>query len=343
MTKRKRRNNTQSSFWNKLGVVLVIAVLLMGCYFYLKQENKLPSSLDNLKVEKLWDKTVAETGQLKESLLDKVENGLETAKTTIEKRRSPSQQRNSTTKTSSNKAEETVIPGSLNLKLEIPVATKKQNEIILKRMAYTASYNDKMKNPNWVAWELTRKEIAGTYERSDKFVPDPDLPEPRVKSSDYTRSGYDRGHMAPAADMKWSLHAMEESFYMSNICPQHKKLNRGDWNDLEDACRAWAKKYGTVYIACGPIYDRHNPRYIGGSKIAVPDRFFKVVLIYNRKEPMALGFIFPNIARSQDLDKYQVTVDDVEHITGYDFFSKLPDHVENYIEAELHPLPSTRK
>ena len=210
-------------------------------------------------------------------------------------------------------------------------------------MAYTASYNDKMKNPNWVAWELTRKEIAGTYERSDKFVPDPDLPEPRVKSSDYTRSGYDRGHMAPAADMKWSLRAMEESFYMSNICPQHKKLNRGDWNDLEDACRAWAKKYGTVYIACGPIYDRHNPRYIGGSKIAVPDRFFKVVLIYNRKEPMALGFIFPNIARSQDLDKYQVTVDDVEHITGYDFFSKLPDHVENYIEAELHPLPSTRK
>ena len=364
MAKQRRRSSGRSSVIHKLGIILLVAVLLMGCYFYLKHEDKLPSSIEKIQVEKLWDKTVAETDQLKENLLDKVEEGLESAKTTIEKGRkavkkesqperkskhsdfSPSQASqvsHSSQLPKETTSEKEAKPGSLNLKLEIPVATRKQEEIILKRMAYTTSYNNKMKNPNWVAWELTRKETTGTQERSDKFVPDPDLPEPRAKTSDYTRTGYDRGHMAPAADMKWSVRAMEESFYMSNICPQHKKLNRGDWNDLEDACRAWAKKYGTVYIACGPIYDRTNPKRIGVNKIAVPDRFFKVILIYNRKDPMALGFIFPNIAQSQDLNKYQVTVDDIEHITGFDFFSKVPDHIEDYIEAEIRPLPSTRK
>lgn len=95
--------------------------------------------------------------------------------------------------------------------------------------------------PNWVAWELTRQETTGNEERKSKFLPDPDLPEPRVEHSDYTHSGYDRGHMAPAADMKWSEKAMQESFYMSNICPQNQKLNRDDWGDLENECRTWAK------------------------------------------------------------------------------------------------------
>ena len=141
--------------------------------------------------------------------------------------------------------------------------------------------------------------------------------------------------MAPAADMKWSKTAMKESFYMSNICPQVGNLNRGDWNDLEDACREWAAKYGTVYIACGPIFDNKSPKRIGENKVGVPDRFFKVVLIYNRKNPMAMGFLFNNKAHSQDLKKYMVTVDSIESITGLDFFSKLPDSIENKIEAEI--------
>lgn len=361
MAKRKRRNSNQSNWSGKVGVILLVAVLLVGCYFYLKKEDKLPSGIEKIKVEKIWNKTVKETDEITDKFLDKVENGLEDAKEKLAEKRESSRKSSKGSQNTSNEsahnstghrseannysdnAETDQRPGSLNLKLEIPVSIKEHDEIVLKRMAYTVSYNNKMKNPNWVAWELTRKELIGKEERTDKFVPDPDLPEPRVKTSDYTRSGYDRGHMAPAADMKWSTRAMEESFYMSNICPQHKNLNRGDWNDLEDACRAWAKKYGTVYIACGPIYDHSKPKRIGASKVAVPDRFFKVVLIYNRKDPMALGFIFPNIAHSQDLSQYQVTVDDVEFATGFDFFSKLPDHVEDYIEAEIRQLPSTRK
>lgn len=224
-------------------------------------------------------------------------------------------------------------------KLEIPVDLKKRNEIKLKRTAYTVSYNNFYKTPNWVAWELTRQETSGSEERKNKFLPDPDLPEPRVEHADYTHSGYDRGHMAPAADMKWSKKAMQESFYMSNICPQNRKLNRDDWGDLEEACRQWAKKYGTVHIACGPIYDKAKPERIGHHQVAVPNRFFKVVLIYNRKNPIAMGFLFDNKAGHKKLEKYMVTVDSVEKITGLDFFSQLPDETEQKIEAVIPVLP----
>ena len=223
-------------------------------------------------------------------------------------------------------------------KQEIPVSTQKRDEIRLTRTAFTISYNNFYKTPNWVAWELTRQETSGNEERKNKFLPDPDLPEPRVEHSDYTHSGYDRGHMAPAADMKWSEKAMQESFYMSNICPQNQKLNRDDWGNLEEECRRWAKKYGSIYIACGPIYDSPTPKRIGQHKVAVPDRFFKVILIYNRKNPVAMGFLFNNKAGHNKLEKYMVSVDSVESVTGLDFFSRLPDKVENQIEAIVPAL-----
>lgn len=235
--------------------------------------------------------------------------------------------------TAANSLSGSMEPQAPSSQLEIPVSTRKRNEIRLKRTAFTLSYNNDYKTPNWVAWELTRDETKGTESRKSKFEPDPNLPEPRVEHSDYTNSGYDRGHMAPAADMKWSEKAMEESFYMSNICPQNRKLNRDDWGDLEEKCREWAKKYGRVYIACGPIYDKASPKRIGRHKVAVPDRFFKVVLIYNRKAPIAMGFLFENKARHQHLRNYMVSVDQIEETTGLDFFSKLPDDVENRIES----------
>lgn len=233
-------------------------------------------------------------------------------------------------------AEETASANTgLSLQLEIPKTVGKRNEMVIRHLGYTVSYNNFYKTPNWVAWELTRQETEGDEERTNKFLPDPELPEPRVTTSDYTRSGYDRGHMAPAADMKWSSRAMKESFYMSNICPQNRKLNRDDWGDLEESCRKWAEKYGTVHIACGPIYDTKSPKRIGKSRVAVPDRFFKVVLIYNRKNPMAMGFLFDNKAHHQNLKNYMVTVDKVEEETGLDFFPKVPDSIEERIESTV--------
>lgn len=232
-------------------------------------------------------------------------------------------------------AETVEAPAAVSTRLEIPETLTRRNEQVIEHLGYTVSYNSFYKTPNWVAWELTRKETEGEEGRTNKFLPDPELPEPRVTTSDYTRSGYDRGHMAPAADMKWSRQAMKESFYMSNICPQNRKLNRDDWGDLEESCRKWAEKYGTVHIACGPIYDTKSPKRIGKNRVAVPDRFFKVVLIYNRKNPMAMGFLFDNKAHHQNLKNYMVTVDKVEEETGLDFFPKVPDSIEERIESTV--------
>lgn len=237
------------------------------------------------------------------------------------------------------KSGETVQPSAATNKsngsLEIPIMQSSTGGHILKRKGYTLSYNADYKTPQWVAWELTKKETKGKEGRTDKFLPDPDVRGAKAYTSDYTKSGYDRGHMAPAADMKWSKQAMEESFYLSNICPQNPNLNRGDWNDLEEKSRQWAKKHGVIYVACGPIYDTKRPKRIGNNKVAVPDAFYKVVLINPKKNPQAIGFIFPNKAGHKPLKKYIVSVDSVEKRTNIDFFPALPDEIENRIEAEL--------
>lgn len=222
--------------------------------------------------------------------------------------------------------------------LEIPAMQSSTGGQVIKRKGYTLSYNADYKTPQWVAWELTKKETAGEEERTDKFLPDPDVRGAKAYTGDYTKSGYDRGHMAPAADMKWSRQAMEESFYMSNICPQNPNLNRGDWNDLEELSRQWARKYGTIYIACGPIYDKKSPKRIGNNKVAVPDAFYKVILVNGKKNPQAIGYIFPNKAGHKPLKKYATSVDSVEERTGIDFFPALPDDIENKIEAEIPDL-----
>lgn len=237
------------------------------------------------------------------------------------------------------KSEETVQPlaatSKSNGSLEIPIMQSGTGGQILRRKGYTLSYNADYKTPQWVAWELTKKETKGKEGRTDKFLPDPNVLGAKAYTSDYTKSGYDRGHMAPAADMKWSRQAMEESFYLSNICPQNPNLNRGDWNDLEEKSRQWAKKHGAIYIACGPIYDTKRPKRIGNNKVAVPDAFYKVVLINGKKNPQAIGFIFPNKAGHKALKKYIVSVDSVEKRTNIDFFPALPDEIENRIEAQL--------
>ena len=132
----------------------------------------------------------------------------------------------------------------------LPAPLKNVPEQILHRKGYTASYNREHKIPNWVAWELTPEKLIERESRTDKFLPDPDLPESQaVTTDDYKRSGMDRGHMCPAGDNRWHWKAMQESFYMTNICPQNHNLNRGDWKELEEACRLWQKKKGKSMLS----------------------------------------------------------------------------------------------
>lgn len=217
-------------------------------------------------------------------------------------------------------------------KIEIPTVSKiGRDEEIIEHLGYTTCYNTSLLIPSWVAYELTDEEVTGTLKRSDNFLPDPDVRGRCANTNDYKKSGYDRGHLAPAADMKWSEQAMEESFYMSNICPQNHNLNAGDWKDLEEQVRDWAIKNESIYVACGPIVDA-NYKTIGENKVAVPKAFYKVLLMYKNNSWRTIAFLFNNKAGSKPLHKYALSVDEIEEMTNMDFFAKLPNDIENEIE-----------
>ena len=218
----------------------------------------------------------------------------------------------------------------------LPAPMEGTPEKILVRRGYTVSYNREHNLPNWVAWELTPEKLVERESRTDKFLPDPDLPEAEaVTSDDYKRSAWDRGHMCPAGDNRWHWRAMQESFYMTNICPQNHNLNRGDWKELEEACRDWAQREGKIYIVCGPVLYRQRHKTIGREhRITVPEAFFKVILCPTSNPPRAIGFIYKNTSGNHPLDHYVNSVDQVERLTGIDFFPALPDEVEKKVEAE---------
>lgn len=228
-----------------------------------------------------------------------------------------------------------------NRRLEQPAPLKDRSERILKKLQFVVSFNANTLCPNYVCWKLAKYRTRGKNYRSDEFTPDTSLPEKlQVVTRDYAGSRYDRGHMCPAADNKNDYDAMLESFQMSNICPQRHDLNAGDWNELEMLCRDWVYDYGDLYICCGPIFDTKNPKTIGkrdhGLWVSVPDRFFKVVLKMG-KRPRAIGFIMPNEGTPHDIRTYAVSVDEIEKITGIDFYPSLSDDIENEVEAQCNP------
>ena len=217
--------------------------------------------------------------------------------------------------------------------LEIPAPMSGTAEQILKRKAYTVSYNKGTRLPNWVAWHLTRSHASGTVKRpKSAFHEDEQVPTPRATLNDYYNSRYDRGHMCPAGDNKWDETAMYESFLLTNICPQNHGLNDGDWKELEQLCRKWAERYGDIYIVCGPVFEDTKHKTIGKNKVIVPEAFFKVVLC-TTGTPKAIGFIYKNKDGDRSMASYTTTVDNVESLTGIDFFPALPDDIENKIEA----------
>ncbi|MBR1687633.1 MAG: DNA/RNA non-specific endonuclease [Prevotella sp.] len=201
----------------------------------------------------------------------------------------------------------------------------------LKRYAYRAWYSEQLGIPVAVAWYLTDQHTTGSYKRKGiSFHEDPEVRNSPT-TYDYMQSGYDRGHMCPSGDNKWNKTAQEQSFLMTNICPQNHNLNTGDWNDLEQRCRGWANGYGTIYIVCGPILRGTQHKRLK-KKVTVPEAFYKVVMRWG-DEPAAIGFIYENIGTSQPIEEAVRSVDEIEQLTGIDFFSALPDDIETRIEA----------
>jgi len=205
-------------------------------------------------------------------------------------------------------------------------------EQIISRKAYIISYNKDTRCPNWVGWMLTSDHAYGDLRRRNDFHEDEDVPKPRATSADYKGSGWSRGHMCPAGDNKWDAQAMFETFSYANICPQNTNLNNGLWNSIENDCRKWAKRYGEVFIVCGPLYLNQEHQLIGENKITVPEAFFKAILRLN-PEPQAFGFIVRNTDGIKKRDLYYNSIDELERITHYDFFSALHDSLENTVES----------
>lgn len=215
--------------------------------------------------------------------------------------------------------------------LEVARTARGRASQIIRHKGYTLSYNNDWRLANWVGYELTSNETDGDVERSDWFDKDPMVKGIQVRHADYTHSGFDRGHMAPAADMKWDKQAMIESFYMSNICPQVHALNAGLWNSLESRVRTWARRDSAIVVICGPIVP-DEPMTIGDNRVAVPEYFYKVIASPYTTQPRGIAFIMPNEDCDMPLYKYAVTIDSVEARTGIDFLYNLPDSLENYVE-----------
>ncbi len=198
---------------------------------------------------------------------------------------------------------------------------------------FSLSFNKVWPVPNYVAWELTADETYGETPRKSIFKPDNDIPGTPLLD-DYRKSGFDRGHMAPAADMKWSADAMDDSHYLTNICPQDHSINGGCWSTLENKCRQWARRDSAIIIITGPILTDEITRTIGKSEIAVPERFFKVILSPYVNPPRAIAFIMPNTPTRDGIQTMATNVDQIEQITGFDFLSCLPDEIENEVEQQ---------
>lgn len=215
---------------------------------------------------------------------------------------------------------------------EVIIPTEIPQQLI-KYDGFTVSFNPRHHIPNYVTWELTAAETEGDFPRANNFDSDADAdgcPEPW----DYSYSGYDRGHMAPAGDMKWSSTAMRQSFLLTNICPQAKSLNTGAWKRLEEKCRQRAQADSAIIIVCGPILTDSIREHIGDTRVSVPRRFFKAILSPYSNPPYAIGFIMPNSTVKGGMQAAAVTVDSIEAETKFDLFAALPDSLETILESQ---------
>lgn len=215
-------------------------------------------------------------------------------------------------------------------RVEMPAGNPQE---IVDYPGFTVNFNAELHIPNYVVWELTAAECDGTEKRLGNFFKDENVAG-CADLQDYKKSGYTRGHMAPAADMKWSAEAMRASNNLTNICPQAAAMNSGAWSTLEDNCRSWARRDSALVIITGPVLTDRMPLHIGRNHVAVPERFFKVVFAPFANPPRGIGFIMPNRRVQGGVQNHAVSIDQVEEVTGYDFFSILPDELEAEIESQ---------
>ncbi|MFK7934633.1 MAG: DNA/RNA non-specific endonuclease [Saprospiraceae bacterium] len=217
----------------------------------------------------------------------------------------------------------------------LPTSTTGQ---MVQHTYYTFSYNERHEQPEWVAYELTKKSIQEpNVRRTGDFRRDPKVETGSADREDYRGSGYDRGHLAPAGDMAFNEQAMSESFFMSNMSPQSRQFNGGIWRELEELTRDWAYKFNKLYVVTGPMFDQPAKGSIGDNKVSIPSQYYKVLLDLENPEQKGIAFVLDNQVNFEPLYKFAVPIDVVEARTGIDFFPELMDErLEAKLEGEAN-------
>lgn len=211
----------------------------------------------------------------------------------------------------------------------LPQPTSEQ--IIVNHKYYSYGYDKEHNLTSWVAYNLSKRELGGSVERSDDFINDPELRVPRqATNANYYRSGYDRGHLAPAADMSFSQRAMDESFFLTNIVPQNPSLNRGLWAELEREIRQQANRDGELYVISGTLVINGKEKL---GSMTVPEYLYKIVCDYQEPEVKMIAFLIPNSSPTKELNGYVLAVDQLEALTNIDFFAELEDELEERLES----------
>lgn len=206
---------------------------------------------------------------------------------------------------------------------------------IVRHSFYTLSYNEKAEQAEWVAYELKKSYVKNSNFKRPFFVEDPKVRSASADWRNYKKSGYDKGHLCPAADMEFNLSAYNDTFFTSNISPQNHDFNSGIWNRLEQKIRFWAVKYDGLIVVTGGVL-KGNLKTIGSERVKVPDYFYKIALSYSKGNYKVIAFLIPNQKSSQSIFNYVVSVDEIESKTGIDFFPKLEDKIENSLEKNVH-------
>ena len=207
---------------------------------------------------------------------------------------------------------------------------------IVRHDFYALSYDEKNEQAEWVSYYISRKRLNNKRaKRKDWFEKDPKVKTGSATYKDYKGSGYDKGHLAPAADMAFDVHAMEDCFFMSNMSPQVHNFNGGIWRELEEQTRDWARMYDKLFVVTGPIF-KDNIGEIGRqNKVTVPGYYYKILLDIEGKEKKAIGFVMPHEVSNKPITAYIKTIDEIEEITGIDFFPALDDELEDELESKV--------
>ena len=203
---------------------------------------------------------------------------------------------------------------------------------IVHHEGYSLSYSEPHEQAEWVAYELKKSHLSNTNFKRPYFEIDKAISTGAADWKNYKNSGYDRGHLCPAGDRVYSKFVYEETFLTSNISPQKHDFNSGIWNTLEQKVRYWASKYDGVFVVTGGVL-KGKMKTIGYEKVAVPDRFYKILIDSNSGNIKMIAFLIPHENSNKPLCEFVVSVDDIENLTGIDFFPQLEDSLENKLEA----------